>query len=170
MELMAKHGHVVKELRFLCTSSFGPFLPDWWWLMFERRVCLSLPSVPNSWSWVRPCVILRMGIALLAAGHWRWQETSFRVGSDWMNNAELWQNLVERIWEQKMYTFISSSSLKGFLQLISHQNRKPWVMMAEETPESAGRQVCHKIQRCTSSTPAETFLVHGRTKFPHVNI
>lgn len=41
--------------------------------------------------------------------------------------------------------------------------------MAEEIADSA-RDRCTSSTAMEASTPAETFLVHGRTKFPHINI
>lgn len=73
MELMAKHGHVVKELRLLRgTGSSGPLLADRWRVcgrgMVERSVRLSLPFVSDA-ACAAGGVLRRTGVSLPAAGH-----------------------------------------------------------------------------------------------------
>lgn len=73
MELMAKHGHVVKDLRLLRgTGSSGPLPADRWRVcgcsVVERSSRFSLPFASED-----VCapggVRLRMGASLTAAGH-----------------------------------------------------------------------------------------------------
>lgn len=71
MELTAKHGHVVKELRLLRgTGSSGPLLADRWRArgMAEGGVRLRLPFVSDALCAIGR-VLRRMNVSLPADGH-----------------------------------------------------------------------------------------------------